>query len=194
MTLSVFANDNTNFPITPEVNPTTGLELFLTLPPTRETPPVLLSNVTDGADPLYSIAAGNYIPKLGNENRFLGYGFVAAMKEFGPDPEGRNVRWSATFGNSTSYSYRAFKQEWHATPCTVPDLTVKSTQGYVSWNGATDIDGWNIYEGSSDSSLELMASVNSTGFETSFNVTDQCVKACAVRNATEVGSSDVLCS
>ena len=68
--------------------------------------------------------------------------------------------------------------------------------GYVSWNGATDLTAWNIYEGSQASRLSLIGQVASAGFETAFSVAHmpQCLQVGAVREGVEIRRSDVVCS
>jgi len=39
---------------------------------------------------------------------------------------------------------------------------------YISWNGATDVTSYNVLAGTSASGLKVVASVQKTGFETSY--------------------------
>lgn len=47
-------------------------------------------------------------------------------------------------------------------------LTRNKGVGYVSWNGATDVDRWAVYAGNSSSSLVKGAVAMRSGFETEF--------------------------
>ncbi|KAF2149730.1 hypothetical protein K461DRAFT_314839 [Myriangium duriaei CBS 260.36] len=187
--ISWFANNDVQ---TGQTNITTGVELALTLPPNTTSPPRLISNVSDLIHPVYSFAEGSH-QLLPNGDRFLGYGYQPYIKYFGAeDSTGGDLRWSARYAYPDgASSYRAFKQEWHAVPSTVPTLVVKrlnvsSTandgfsssylssrlRGYVSWNGATDVGHYNVYGGSNSSSLALIGIVSKQGFETEFYIPD----------------------
>lgn len=97
--------------------------------------------------------------------------------------------------SETALSYRAFKQEWIGCPRTRPDVVVErhqqhqqvsresSCEGgtcggvtvYVSWNGATEVDAWEIYGGYGGHSsnardgteLTHLATIPKRGFESS---------------------------
>ncbi|KAK4496651.1 hypothetical protein PRZ48_012633 [Zasmidium cellare] len=94
--------------------------------------------------PFYADAMGSYIPDIGNGNQLVGWGQVAATTEYGPDGE---VRYHTAFETpETVFSYRAYKQVWHATPADWdPVLVVENGKAYVSWNGATDVESWSVY-------------------------------------------------
>ena len=116
---------------------------------------------------------------LPNGNHLVSYGQIGVGREYGPT-EGinTNVRWQARFGaDNLVQNYRLFKQEWRGTPSTKPSLFVKPAadkyacrSAYVSWNGATDVKSWKVYEGSDRRSLDYVGSVGNKGFETSFVV------------------------
>ena len=71
-------------------------------------------------------------------------------------------------------SYRTFKQPWIGCPNTKPDVVAESsvngTTVYISWNGATEIDAWEIYGGNSTDSVNCLKIVPKTGFETSADI------------------------
>jgi hypothetical protein len=63
----------------------------------------------------------------------------------------------------------------------------------MSWNGATCVRSWDIYEGTTAENVKYTHSVNNTGFETeaSISITTRFVKVAAVtvdgsRNSTAV--------
>ena len=73
--------------------------------------------------------------------------------------------------------FKAFKYEWKGYPKEPPLLKVLPvglSQGqtgsafYASWNGATEVDSWNLYGGHDSPSLKLLANVKRRGFETSW--------------------------
>ena len=129
----------------------------------------------------------------------MGYGEIAVLKEYGPkSPSGADVRWTARFGaDSLVQSYRGFKSEWHATPTTRPSLVVEKRasgcgKGYVSWNGATDVEAWVVYEGASVERLEEVGKVRFRGFETEFGVVEEFVQVAAVVEGKIVRKSEVV--
>lgn len=122
----------------------------------------------------------------------MGYGANAVMREYGPktDTTEGSLRWQAIFGHGNNVSsYRAYKQVWHATPATDPNLVVvpagrydpltlcpdavslgSTMRGYVSWNGATDVTEWLVYAGKTNATLAEVGTVGRQGFETEFVV------------------------
>ena len=171
------------------------------MPPHKSNTPDVLKYLSDPSDPIYDDSQGS-TELLGNGNIFLDYGQIPVIKEFGPNsPAGADIRWSARFGaDNLVQSYRGFKQEWHATPKGSPNLTViKATDtngcstGYVSWNGATDVTAWNIYEGDSKAELYFVGQIGYRGFETKFSVGKPCVQAVALHKDKTAGLSNVFC-
>lgn len=88
---------------------------------------------------------------LDNGNAFIGWGRMPSFTEHTPD--GNTVfdvqisPWisRATMGRALD-NYRAFKQDWKATPYWPPNVATKTLRGaktaYLSWNGATEVKGW----------------------------------------------------
>ena len=126
------------------------------------------------------------------------------MKEYGPNSASGagDVRWTARFGaDNLVQSYRGFKAEWHATPTTRPSLVVEKAagrsgdgcgKGYVSWNGATDVEAWVVYEGDRPGNLKEVGKVGFKGFETSFGVASAFVQVAAVVRGEVVRKSEVV--
>lgn len=178
---------------------TTGLELLLSLPPSNtSTTTRALKYLSDPSDPIYADSQGS-LTFLSNGNIFMGYGEIAVVKEYGPDsPSGADVRWTARFGaNDLVQSYRGFKSEWHATPKSRPSLVVEKgakgcAKGYVSWNGATDVEAWVVYEGTSATRLEEVGRIGFKGFETEFRVGKEFVQVAAVVRGKIIRKSDVV--
>jgi len=167
----------------------------------------LVASYHDPANEIYSDAQGSF-STIGDTGSWIAYyGLTPTAKIFGP---GGDTRWTAsfgpTFGTKTSngtgpfwiQSYRMYKQEWHATLITNPTLVVKWKQGvgYVSWNGATEVQQWRVYTGSSSDSLVAGATVAKNGkFEVQLPVgkAASCVQVAAYDGATFLRNSSVVC-
>lgn len=192
MLLTFLNNDGSSF-----VNRTThsnGLTFHLTLPPSAAQPAVVRAVFTNPASSqqIDTNSQGSHM-LLPNGNTMLGYGQMPVSREYGP-ARGQNtdVRWQARFGeDNLVQSYRFFKQEWRATPtATRPSLYVdnmRATDGnqscrfaYVSWNGATHIKTWKVYQGHQQATLAYVGSVPSRGFETRFVVAAPVVQVAAI--------------
>lgn len=88
---------------------------------------------------------------LDNGNAFIGWGRNPSFTEHTPDGNTvLDVQFSpwiskATRGHALD-NYRAYKQDWKATPYWPPSIATKSVKGsvtaYVSWNGATEVKAW----------------------------------------------------
>lgn len=133
-----------------------------------------VAQLHDPNDEIYSDSQGSH-QVLGNGNHLIGYGQVPQIKEF--DSNG-DVVYDATFGPADgTVSFRAFKLDnWHAVPSYKPKVLAtyswdgKNFTVYMSWNGATDIDAWNIFAGprsTRNETLKQLATVEKTAFETS---------------------------
>lgn len=195
--LSLFNNDNQALDNSSS-HPTDVLVYHLPFQPNNATPPVLRRNLQN-SPPLFADSQGSYQADLANGNQFVNFGQLPLIKEYGPATDGSDVRWTGRAGpDNLVQLYRSFKKEWHATPSTLPSLVVlngtSTTKGYVSWNGATDVTGWNVYEGASAQSLHNVGQVGFRGFETQFDVACWAayVQVGAVVNGTEVKRSEVV--
>ncbi|KAJ5885769.1 hypothetical protein N7504_011605 [Penicillium tannophilum] len=91
------------------------------------------------------------VQQLPNLNTFIGWSQWGYHSEHAPN--GDLLMW-AKFSSERFSSYRSYKFDWVGRPNTPPDV-VSSVYGtnnddvltiiHVSWNGATDIAGWNFY-------------------------------------------------
>ena len=174
--------------------------LQLPLPANKSNPPLLIDHFSDPSNPIYAESQGS-TTILPNGHVFLDYGQISVLKEFGPsDPSGGDVRWTARFGfNNLVQSYRGFKTEWQGFPITRPDLYVEENgnscrKAYVSWNGATNVEGWIIYEGGAEDKLSSIGRLRYAGFETQFGVNQPCVQVGAVVDGQISSKSSVVCS
>lgn len=128
---------------------------------------------------------------LENGNFLLGGGSVRIIIEY--DATGHPV-WQARFeAEEHGHSYRTFRGNWSGTPRNWnPSLVIEGNTAYVSWNGATDVEEWNVYVNES-----LRGSVKRVGFETVVRLRglgDQdCVSMAAVQDGEEVRSSNTVC-
>ncbi|KAJ5116696.1 hypothetical protein N7456_001044 [Penicillium angulare] len=201
--LSYFNNDLDSGTAT---NPSIGLTLRLTLPPNPKNPPKLETDFYDHKYPISSAAEGSFTP-LDNGNTLMGYGDEPYIKEYGPSGD---LRWSAQFaGYNLGQSYRVYKQEWHATPYYKPSLVVDSVtakddlsecagssslRGYVSWNGATDVEKYEVFAGSSASKLKSLGEIEKKGFETQFTLPGgtKVVQVAAIQSGRAVRKSEIV--
>lgn len=128
---------------------------------------------------------------LENGNFLLGGGSVPMIVEY--DAAGNKV-WQARFeAEERGYSYRAFRGKWSGTPKNWdPSLVVEDGIAYVSWNGATDVQEWNVYLNE-----DLRGTVKRAGFETKMHLDGlqdhDCVRVGAVQGSEEVRSSNKVC-
>ena len=107
---------------------------------------------------------------LANDDVVVGWGALPYYTQFRKD--GALV---ADAMLRTGHSYRAFRYPWSGTPTDRPAIAVRAkNQGrlavYASWNGATDVQQWNVLAGNSASTLTSIASAPRNGFETEIEV------------------------
>lgn len=135
---------------------------------------------------------------LPNGNVFIGWGSTAKVTEHLFN--GTTV-FEADLNNGKYVSYRAFKADFQGTPRDKPailpiyDASEDKTYCYISWNGATSTNSWNIYGGDDSGSLELIGNeVPRDGFETKYELNGNVkwVKVEAVNdNGGVIGSNTV---
>ena len=208
MLLSIFDNHSTRED--KGTAPTKGLMLELAMPPNDSQSPKILRTVQNEKLP-YVDSQGSYQTDLQNGNQLIGYGPLSLIKEYGPGSDGADLRWEGRFGHNTkSQSYRAFKGQWRATPAGWdPRIALDGDAAdcdnagldhcvrvHVSWNGATEVEYWNVYAGNR-LSLQLVGKAHKNGFETVFDVPTMknkpCVQIGAVQAMTEVRRSKMVC-
>lgn len=167
----------------------------LPLPPDKKQSPRVVTHLETADDPIYADSQGSYASLSDGENtttHFLDYGQIPLLREYGPNANGSNLRWQARLGaDSRVQSYRGFKSPWTGKPQQAPKLAVEDGVAYVSWNGATEVRGWDVYGADSKEALELVGYAEHVGFETGFKIDEKCVQV-----SDNVGSqrSDVVCS
>jgi Arylsulfotransferase (ASST) len=104
---------------------------------------------------------------LPNGNVFVGWGSEPSYSEFGPDGK---LLYDASFPSQVE-SYRAFHFPWKGQPEDRPAVVAEAgpedrVTVYVSWNGATEVDSWQVLAGGSPDELEPAGSAPRKGFET----------------------------
>ena len=201
MAVSVFNNKVSGNKV-PEFQ-TEGIAYYLTMPASNSTPPRLLKRLQTNEEPLYSGTQGSYTADLGNGNGFIGYGFLPIAREYGKAWDGTDLLWQAQFGQPKAVqSYRVYKDTWHGTPkhwdpvAKVEQVRSLKPRVYVSWNGATDIEGWAVYAGKTPDALESVGVAPKMGFETVFELPrwrDSCVQVGAIREGKIIRASNVDC-
>jgi hypothetical protein len=122
------------------------------------------------AAPRVSWAMGN-VQQLPDDGVFVGWGTAGAFTEF--DAAG-GVRFDASFTDA-SISYRAFRSPWTAKPTGHPAVVVAPSPNgtllvYASWNGATEVDAWQVRGGTNPAALKELRTVPRTGFETAIPI------------------------
>src|SRR5215218_5708508 len=117
-------------------------------------------------DGQYADAAGN-VQVLPNGDVFVGWGRALAISEFSRDGE---LLFDARLppGNR---SYRAFRFPWRGYPTDRPAAAAERASEeevrlYASWNGATEVESWEVLAGPRPDRLEPLGSVTRDGFET----------------------------
>src|ERR671912_263122 len=118
----------------------------------------------------YADAAGN-MQVLPNGNVFVGWGRALAISEFSKDGE-----FLFDFRVSPEHkSYRAFRFPWRGSPSDQPAAMAERTSEkelelYASWNGATEVESWEVLAGPHPGQLESLGSTPRDGFETAMLV------------------------
>jgi hypothetical protein len=117
---------------------------------------------------IFAPAMGN-AQRLSNGNTVIGWGFATpAVTEVTSD--GTKVfELQLPYDQHQYYSYRAFRFPWVGNPTWAPKAVLK-TEGmtetlYYSWNGATEVDYYEIHAGNSPVSTTIILTQSKQGFE-----------------------------
>ena len=171
---TISMHNNANSPVDFGHAPSTGLLLDVSLPSRSVS---LNQRLLNPLNPVYSPAQGSYQPIPGSTHVLVDHGWDPVFEEYCPTNSTTGVVvMTATFGpyNNTSpaaggftLSYRVYRQPWTGCPATTPSITTAPENGgvavYVSWNGATEVEAWNLYAGAAPTDLYLTASVQRLG-------------------------------
>jgi hypothetical protein len=115
---------------------------------------------------LLSTSQGN-VQVLPNANLFVGWGSESFFSEY--SHEGELLFDAQLLGDGQSY--RAFRFPWSGHPSDNPAVAVEQGPDdkvtlYVSWNGATEVESWQVLAGSTPNQLKPIGSAPRRGFET----------------------------
>ncbi|KAL2839411.1 ASST-domain-containing protein [Aspergillus pseudoustus] len=164
ITLQLHNNANTDY--TSATTLTTGLVLALDM---ENRTVSAVRKYWDAAEPVFAQSQGSY-QNLTNGHVLLQHGATPKLEEF--DEQGALVM-RARFGfDNTSQSYRGYKASWVGRPRAKPDVFACAggeggqTVVYVSWNGATDVQGWRVMTGHNEGVLREVKTAPRNGFET----------------------------
>ena len=105
-------------------------------------------------------------------NVFIGWGEVPRVSEF--ERSGRLV-FDAVLGEKYQ-CYRAFRLPWSGLPTEAPAIAVSrdgrtGVTAYASWNGATDVQAWQLLAGRQATTLTPVISTRARGFESALHST-----------------------
>jgi hypothetical protein len=119
---------------------------------------------------LISTSQGN-MQILPNSNVLIGWGSQPFITEFSHDGQ---LLLDAHFPPDGE-SYRAFCFPWGGHPIEDPavaleQLSAEKVKLYASWNGATDVESWEVLAGPRPGRLESIGAVSRDGFETAMLV------------------------
>jgi hypothetical protein len=119
---------------------------------------------------LLSTSQGN-VQVLPNANLFVGWGSAPYFSEY--SHEGELLFDAQLLGDGQSY--RAFRFPWSGQPSDNPAVAVEQGPDdkvtlYASWNGATEVESWQVLAGSTPNQLEPVGSAPRRGFETTVAV------------------------
>ena len=64
----------------------------------------------------------------------------------------------------------------------------------MSWNGATSVEEWVVYQGGAEDKLSQVGRIRYKGFETQFGVNQACVQVAAVVRRKVSARSSVVCA
>jgi hypothetical protein len=137
--------------------------LFLTLDDAAKTLTVTRAQAHK-PNPLLSGTQGN-VQALGDAGDiFVGWGSQGYFTQFAPD--GTTV-FDARIARGQD-TYRAYRFPWVGTPAAQPAVAASSggRSVYASWNGATQVAGWQVLAGASPTTLAPAGSAPRSGFET----------------------------
>ncbi|KAF7554909.1 hypothetical protein G7Z17_g2555 [Cylindrodendrum hubeiense] len=167
--------DNHNMQDDTDAGGSKAILLDVALPPNPAVPPVVLRSMNHPSQ-IISNSQGNYDAELSNGNQLVVNGLIPVITEYGPSNNSTDIRWEGRFGNDNMVqSYRAFKSRWNATPTHwAPSLVFEKFEtnmtAYVSWNGATQVEYWRLYEVDDAGRLKPFGQAVAQGFETVINI------------------------
>ncbi|KAJ5560177.1 hypothetical protein N7513_002576 [Penicillium frequentans] len=172
--------------------PSNGLLLDVNLKTKKVT---VSRKLVDSQDLVSASARGNY-QALPGGHVMVGQGIVPKYEEYDEDNICVTRAWFGLSHNDGSYT--AIKSNWTGTPQTAPDVFAHSADGmaslYISWNGATGVEAWEISAGNKKDELKLVTTVPKSGFETkvALEVVAAFVKVMAIGGPNHGTLSDLI--
>ncbi|CAG7934055.1 unnamed protein product [Penicillium olsonii] len=110
---------------------------------------------------------------LDNGNVLVYWGGTPYISEHEHTPSGPRTVFQAQLADPTGYWYRTWKANFTTNPAISPDLYAMAEHGsgptvwFVSWNGATEVQGWMVYASQQQwTGYELIGYFERSGFET----------------------------
>ena len=178
--LTISMHDNYNSPIENNTVPSTGKVLHLDFETKEAT---LQQRYLNESGPIFATAQGNY-QLLPSGNILVGHGWIPIMEEFTPTGE---ILTTIQFGPAVSrpgggfeseeeptLGYRDFKHAWVGCPSSKPDVVAEVdgevVRVWVSWNGATEVEVWEVFAGEKEDNLTCVKTVAKHGFETEIEI------------------------
>jgi hypothetical protein len=164
ITLQLHNNANTDY--TSATTLTTGLVLDLDM---ENRSVSAVRKYWDATEPVFAQSQGSY-QNLTNGHVLLQHVATPKIEEF--DEQGALIMRARFRFDNRLQSYRGYKASWMGRPRTKPDVFACArgeggqTVVYVSWNGATDVQGWRIMAGHKKGVLREVKTVSRNGFET----------------------------
>ncbi len=110
---------------------------------------------------------------LPNGDTFVGWGSQGRISELGP---GGDLLLDIRLPHLWD-TYRAYRAPWVGRPATQPAVAAETredggTTVYVSWNGATEVAGWQVLAGDGAADLRVVGTAPRRGFETQIRLPD----------------------
>jgi hypothetical protein len=120
-------------------------------------------------DGVVSTSQGN-MQVLPNGNVFIGWGSEPFVSEFSHEGE---LLFDAHIPPGDD-SYRSFRFPWKGQPTEAPAVAVDQKSDdeltlFASWNGATEVESWEVLAGAHPDQLEPLGAVPRNGFETAIS-------------------------
>lgn len=121
-------------------------------------------------DPQVLASSQGSVQLLPNGNAFVGWGSQPYFAEYGP---GGDIRFDARIAGGSN-SYRAFRSRWVGTPAERPAIAVERVASnkitvFASWNGATEVVGWDVMGRRSAQPATTLGTYARDGFETAMS-------------------------
>lgn len=129
---------------------------------------------------LYAPFMGN-IQRLDNGHSMIGWGAIPKISEVQPDGT-KTLEFELS-----GLTYRAFRYEWEGYPTETPRAFLVNVDNqspatlYFSWNGATQVDSYQVFAGAIPHAMHLIATVPRTGFESSYTFANLDASRCVFK-------------